>query len=55
MVKGNTYKFTHDDQELVYIHKEGNWHQFRKAGEVKVWCELMDTDLHMIELVKEQS
>ena len=52
MVKGKTYRFTYDTLELTYIGKAGNWHQFVKVGETKVWAELMDTDLHMMELAK---
>jgi len=39
---------------LVYRGKKGSWHQFAlvKSPE-KIWCEVLDVDLHMIEAAQE--
>ena len=51
---GNKYKFTNDGSKpLVYIGKEGNWHQFEEEeNQGVVWSELLDSDLWMIEEIK---
>ncbi len=55
-VKG-TYKFCSSGEILVYIgyHYSGNgyWHQFTLKGESSIWCELRDTDLCLLEELKE--
>jgi hypothetical protein len=49
---GGSYNWKHSPQDqLVYMGKEGAWHQFRKIGDPReVWCEVLDEDLHMIAL-----
>ncbi len=53
MVIGGKYNFKNQLERLSYIGKNwsgnGYWHQFEKVGEQGVWCELLDSDLHMIE------
>lgn len=53
LVIGGKYNFKHQQERLNYIGKNwsgnGYWHQFEKVGEQGVWCELLDSDLHMIE------
>jgi hypothetical protein len=57
IVKGRKYRFKHscDDhaEPIEYIGKNwsgnGYWHQFTKNG--KVWSELTDNDLHLLEPV----
>ena len=53
---GGKYNFKHQPERLNYIGKNwsgnGYWHQFEKVGEQGVWCELLDSDLHMIEETK---
>lgn len=51
MKVGQGYTFPSQPELLKYIGKEGNWHQFEKLGEQGVWCELLDSDLHLIEEV----
>ena len=48
------WKYTKDqDYQLVYLGKSGAWHQFKKIGDPRpVWCEVLDSELHMIEEVK---
>jgi hypothetical protein len=48
------YNFKHQPERLVYLGKRGNWHQFYKVGDATraVWCELLETDLHLIEETK---
>ncbi len=49
------YKFRHQPEILKYLGHNfsgnGYWHQFEKIGEQGVWCELLDSDLHLIEEV----
>ena len=51
MKVGQGYTFPSQPELLKYIGKEGNWHQFEKLGEQGFWCELLDSDLHLIEEV----
>ncbi len=50
---GGKYKFSHDITTLNYLgcnwSGNGYWHQFEKEGEQGVWCELLDTDLHLLD------
>ena len=53
LVRGGEYNFKNQPERLKYIGKNwsgnGYWHQFEKVGAQGVWCELLDSDLHMIE------
>jgi hypothetical protein len=49
---GKSYKWKHDSHQLVYLSQKGLWHQFALIGTTKVWCEVVDEDLHMIEEIK---
>ena len=55
MVYGGRYNWKHDAKnKLIYIGKHGPWHQFRKIGDSRdVWCEVLDCDLHMLEVTEE--
>ena len=51
---GGKYNWIGQRERLVYIGKNwsgnGYWHQFEKVDEPgKVWCEVLDADLSMIE------
>lgn len=47
---GGKYNWKNLPERLIYIGKQGCWHQFKKIGdEREVWCEVLDSDLHMIE------
>ena len=50
------YNFKHQAERLIYMGKEGNWHQFSKIGDNPnvVWCELLDSNLHHIEETSEK-
>ena len=46
------WKYTPEDK-LVYLGKKGVWHQFVKIGDPReVRCEVLDSDLHMLEETK---
>ncbi len=49
LIEGEGYNFKYQAEKLTYIGKAGSWNQFVKVGETKVWVEVLDTDLHMIE------
>jgi len=55
LVRGGKYNFKHQPERLKYIGLERNWHQFELVGKQGVWCELLDTDLHMIEETKDNN
>ena len=48
---GNQYKFKSHIRKLVYLGKDGDWHQFARVGRDAVWAELLDSDLHLIEQI----
>ena len=48
------YNWKGQPDRLVYLGRNwsgnGWWHQFRKIGDPRrVWCEVTDADLHMLE------
>jgi hypothetical protein len=47
--RGKDYNFTSQPERLKYVGQLRGWHQFERIGHHGVWCELLDTDLHMIE------
>lgn len=57
MIKGEKYNWKHSPwDKLIYLGKKGAWHQFRKIGDPReVWCEVLDSDLHMLEETQEHS
>ena len=59
MKLGGKYNWIGQAERLVYLGKNwsgnGYWHQFAKVDSPeKVWCEVLDSDLRMIEETKEQ-
>lgn len=51
---GGEYNFRDQPERLVYLGHNlsgnGYWHQFAKVDSPgKVWAEMLDSDLHMIE------
>jgi hypothetical protein len=53
-VIGKKYNWVNQSERLVYTGKKGCWHQFAEVGypaEI-VWCEVLDSDLDMIEETK---
>ncbi len=60
LVRGTKYRFKNqpDTPDLMYIGKQyyGCWHRFTKYKEGqfgKVWSELISSDLHMLEEVRQ--
>lgn len=49
LVYGGNYNFKNQPERLKYIGNHNGWHQFERFGKQGVWCELLDSDLHMIE------
>ena len=54
LVIGGKYNWINQSERLIYLGHNlsgnGYWHQFALTHTPqKVWCELQDTDLHMIE------
>ena len=48
-----TYKFIGQPEIIKFICKQGSWNQFEKLGIQGVWCEILDSDLWMIEEVSQ--
>jgi acyl dehydratase len=47
------YNWKNQPERLIYVGKKGSWHQFVKVDSpLKVWCEVLDEDLHMLEETK---
>lgn len=55
LLRGGEYNFKHQPERLKYIGKHKGWHQFERVGVQGVWCELLDSDLPMIEETKDNS
>ena len=54
MVIGNKYNWKNQPERLVFIgsygQRDATWYQFAKVeNPAKVWCELIERDLHMLE------
>lgn len=47
---GKKYKWKHDQHTLTYVGKKDGWHQFTLDN--SVWCECLDSDLYLMEIVK---
>jgi hypothetical protein len=48
-----SYNWKSQSERLIYMGKVGAWHQFCLVDKPeKVWCEVLDSDLHMIEETK---
>lgn len=53
LVIGGKYNFTSQSERLIYVGKSGCWNQFELVEKQGiVWCELLDSDLHLIEETK---
>jgi len=51
MKVGGRYNWKHAPRDkLIYLGKQGAWHQFRKIGDPReVWCKVLDEELRMFE------
>ena len=57
MVLRGKYNFINQEERLIYLGRNlsgnGYWHQFAlEHGRGEVWCELLTSDLHLIEEAK---
>lgn len=53
LVIGGAYNWKYQEDFLIYLGKNGNWHQFRKIGDSRaVWCEVLVHELRLIEETK---
>ena len=44
------YNWKNQPERLIYLGKVGSWNQFAKIESPDViWCEVLDSELHMIE------
>ena len=50
LIIGNNYKWKHEHQVLHYIGKKNGWYQFALNG--SMWCECLDSDLKLMEIVE---
>ena len=49
---GKKYKWKHEPQVLIYVGKNNGWHQFALVNTDELWCECLDSDLKLMEIVK---
>lgn len=52
LIIGNKYKWKYENDILIYVGQSGRWSQFNLESTGKLWCEVLDTDLRMMEEVK---
>lgn len=55
---GGKYNWKNQSERLVYIGRSENgyWHQFENVDNPGViWCEVLTSDLHMLEETKTQN
>lgn len=53
LVVGGKYNWKWQPERLVYLRKVGVWHQFALTSNPdKIWCEVLDQDLHHFEETK---
>lgn len=50
MKRGGRYNWKNQPERLIYLRRFNGWHQFKKIDDPReVWCEVLDSDLHMLE------
>ena len=53
MKPGDKYNWKQRHERLTYLGKQGLWHQFALVDRPnKVWCEVLDSELHLMEKTK---
>lgn len=52
LIIGNKYKWKYENDILIYVGQSGRWSQFSLESTGKLWCEVLDSDLHLMEEVK---
>jgi hypothetical protein len=54
MLIGGKYNWIGQKERLVYMGKEGSWHQFALVDKPSVvWCKVLTRDLHRLELTND--
>ena len=51
--KGKRYNWVGQKERLVYLGRHRSWHQFALVGTTDVWCEVLESDMHMLEETKD--
>lgn len=46
---GEKYKWKHEPHTLIYVGKNNGWHQFALVNTDELWCEVLDSDLKLME------
>jgi len=54
LLLGGRYNWINQTEQLVYVGKQGVWHQFSLVGDADIWCEVLARDLHMMEKTIDQ-
>ena len=49
---GKKYKWKHESHTLIYVGKNKGWYQFSLVNTDELWCECLDSDLHLMEKCK---
>ena len=52
LIVGNKYKWKHESKILTYLGLVDGWHQFASEDRGMLWCEVLDSDLHLMESVE---
>lgn len=52
LVIGNKYKWKYENVILIYVGQSGCWSQFALESTGKLWCEVLGSDLRMMEEVQ---
>ncbi len=45
----NGYNWKGQPERLVYRGRKGLWHQFSLIGNTDIWCEVLESDLYMLQ------
>lgn len=51
LIVGNSYKWKHERKILTYLGFVDGWHQFSSEGRDMLWCEVLESDLYLMEEV----
>ena len=50
---GEKYNWKYQPERLIYVGKQGAWHQFKRIGDSRpVWCEVLSQDICLLEVTK---
>ena len=52
---GDKYRWRYQIERLIYLGKQGNWHQFALVEHPDtVWCEVLERDLDKLVPIKRE-